>query len=77
MVEGVVQDLAFGYVPNSPAELRWAAEWKHARTDLIALVVGTRVASAAIVYFSRDSGLVGFKVLVRAARCSRDCCAPR
>jgi hypothetical protein len=49
-VEGVVEDLAHGHIPNIPSELGWPAEWKHNRKGLIArlllggLIIGALVA---------------------------------
>ncbi|HEX8473476.1 MAG TPA: hypothetical protein VF666_05555 [Pyrinomonadaceae bacterium] len=51
MVEGVIDDLAHGHVPNIFAERGWKAEWKHNRKSLVTRVlVGTVLASAAVVY---------------------------
>jgi hypothetical protein len=57
MVEGLVDDLAHGHVPNIFEELGWKAEWKHNRTRLVTrITVGAVIASAAIVYLrSRKS----------------------
>jgi hypothetical protein len=35
MVEGVLNDLAHGHVPNIFAELGWSAEWKHNRKAFV------------------------------------------
>jgi len=49
MVEGILQDLARGHVPNIPAELGWNAEWRHNRKKLIERVmVGTVLSTAAV-----------------------------
>ena len=51
VVEGVVEDLTHGRVPNIFAERGWKAEWKHNRTSLVTRVaVGALVASAAVAY---------------------------
>jgi len=51
MVEGLVEDLAHGHIPNIPDELGWAAEWKYNRKSLITrLVVGTLVTTAIIAH---------------------------
>jgi hypothetical protein len=51
VVEGVLDDLAHGHVPNIFAERGWKAEWKHNRTSLVTrVVVGAVVASAAVAY---------------------------
>jgi hypothetical protein len=31
VVEGILDDLAHGHIPNIPGELGWKAEWKHNR----------------------------------------------
>jgi hypothetical protein len=58
MVEGVLDDLAHGHVPNIFSELGWKAEWKHNRKSLVTRVaVGAVIASAAYVYLrSRRNG---------------------
>jgi hypothetical protein len=54
MVEGVVDDLARGHVPNIFGELGWKAEWKHNRKRLVTrVVVGTVIASVAVAYLRR------------------------
>jgi hypothetical protein len=51
MVEGVVDDLMRGHVPNIFGEMGWKAEWKHNRKSLVTrVVVGTVLASAAVAY---------------------------
>jgi hypothetical protein len=35
VVEGIIDDLKRGYVPNLIAERGWAAEWKYNRENLI------------------------------------------
>ncbi|HEX8189796.1 MAG TPA: hypothetical protein VF586_15680 [Pyrinomonadaceae bacterium] len=60
VVEGYLEDLARGHVPNVFAERGWKAEWKHNRTSLMTRVaVGAVLASAAVAYLSSrrdDSG---------------------
>lgn len=52
MVEGIVEDLAHGHVPNIFGELGQKAEWKHNRANLVTkIVVGAAVASLAVAYF--------------------------
>jgi hypothetical protein len=54
MVEGVVDDLAHGHVPNIFGEMGWKAEWKHNRQSLVTrVIIGAAVASVAIAYLSR------------------------
>jgi hypothetical protein len=53
VVEGVVDDLRQGRVPNVLAERGWNAEWKHNRTGLVRrILIGTALGSAAVVYFN-------------------------
>ena len=52
-VEGVVDDLASGHVPNVFAERGWNAEWKHNRINLVGRVaVGVVLVSAAVGLFA-------------------------
>ena len=44
-VEGVLEDLGRGHVPNIPSELGWKAEWKHNRKGLL-----TRLAAGSILF---------------------------
>ena len=51
MVEGVLDDLTHGHVPNIFSELGWKVEWKHNRKSLVTrIAVGAVLASAAYVY---------------------------
>ena len=51
MVEGVVDDLAHGHVPNIFGEMGLKAEWKHNRTRLVGRIVRRMVLiSAAVAY---------------------------
>jgi len=53
VVEGVVDDLKQGRVPNVLAERGWEAEWKHNRTTLVRRVLVSAVLIfAAVAYFS-------------------------
>src|SRR5919112_5441929 len=57
VVEGVVDDLTHGHVPNIFGELGWKAEWKHNRKSLVTrLAVGAVIASAAYVYLRSRNG---------------------
>lgn len=50
-VEGVLDDLGRGHVPNLPGELGWKAEWKHNRQNLVARVaVGAVLIATAVNY---------------------------
>jgi hypothetical protein len=54
VVEGVVDDLARGHVPNIFGELGWKAEWKHNRESLVTkIVIGAVIASVAVAYLRR------------------------
>lgn len=51
MVEGVIDDIAHGHVPNIFGEMGWKAEWKHNRKSLVTRVaIGAVIASAAVIY---------------------------
>ena len=51
VVEGVLDDLKRGHVPNIFAERGWKAEWQHNRKNLVTkIAVGAVVASLAITY---------------------------
>jgi hypothetical protein len=57
MVEGVLDDLARGHVPNVFGEMGWRAEWRHNRKSLVTRVaVGAALASAAVVFLTRRRG---------------------
>ena len=61
VVEGVLDDLTRGRVPNILAERGWKAEWKHNRKSLVTRVlIGAVLASAAVVYLRsrRDDSLM-------------------
>lgn len=52
VVEGVIDDLKRGYVPNFFAERGWNAEWKYNRKGVMQKVaVGVVVTSAIVAYF--------------------------
>ena len=49
-VEGIIDDLRHGHVPNIFAERGWAAEWKYNRKELVKkMIIGAAVASAVIL----------------------------
>jgi hypothetical protein len=56
MVEGLLDDLAHGHVPNIFAELGWKADWKYNRANLLLKVLaGALLSSAAVAYLRRRS----------------------
>ena len=57
VVEGVVEDLARGKVPNIPAEMGIRSEWKHNKKGLAKkLAVTAAVATVAVVLIGRRRG---------------------
>ncbi len=55
VVEGIVEDLGRGHVPNIFEELGWRAEWKHNRKSLVRrIVVRTIVVSVLLGCLSGD-----------------------
>ena len=57
VVEGYLEDLSRGHVPNVFAERGWKAEWKHNRTGLVTRVaVGAVLATAAIALLRSGRG---------------------
>ena len=49
VVEGIVDDLKRGYIPNIFAERGWGAEWKYNRKGLVKrMAIGAAIASVAI-----------------------------
>jgi hypothetical protein len=57
VVEGVLNDLAHGHVPNTFAERGWKAEWQHNRRGLVRrILVRVALTSAATAYFRRRRG---------------------
>jgi hypothetical protein len=62
VVEGLVDDLAKGYVPNVLKERGWTAEWKYNRQGAIkSIAVGAVVTTAVVallIYRSRSKRLV-------------------
>ncbi|HYE55741.1 MAG TPA: hypothetical protein VD996_12900 [Chitinophagaceae bacterium] len=49
VVEGIIDDLAHGHVPNIFAEKGWKAEWKHNKKGLITKVAVTVAVTAGII----------------------------
>lgn len=57
-IEGIIDDLKRGHVPNIFAERGWGAEWKYNRTGFIKKVAVTAlVATAVIAFLSRRKKL--------------------
>ena len=55
VVEGFLEDLAHGHIPNIFAEKGWKADWKYNRSGLVKKVaIGTLLATAAVVLLTRD-----------------------
>ncbi len=53
-VEGILDDLGRGRLPNLPAELGWPAEWKHNRKGLVTRVLtGMLLVTVFISYLRR------------------------
>lgn len=51
VVEGVVEDLAHGHLPNVFSEMGWKAEWKHNRESLVTRVlIGAAITAVAVAY---------------------------
>ncbi len=53
VVEGVVEDLAHGKIPNIPAEMGVRAEWRHNRRGYALKVAALLAAGAAVLAVSR------------------------
>jgi hypothetical protein len=51
MVEGILDDLKEGRIPNIISERGWTAEWKYNRKELVKNVATTAVIAGAILYF--------------------------
>lgn len=53
-VEGVIEDLTKGHVPNIFAERGWNAEWKYNRKNfVIKVAAGAAVTAAVVVFLAR------------------------
>jgi hypothetical protein len=59
IVEGILDDLKHGHLPNVFAERGWKAEWRYNRTSLVwKVLVRVLLITAVIAYFnSRKAGL--------------------
>jgi hypothetical protein len=55
-VEGVIDDLAHGHIPNLVDELGWKAEWKYNRKNFVRrLVLGTVLTTVVVAYLRSRS----------------------
>jgi hypothetical protein len=53
-IEGVIEDIAHGHIPNLFAEKGWKAKWEHNRSGLITQVaIGAAIAVGAVALLSR------------------------
>ncbi len=54
MIEGVVEDIAHGHIPNIPAEMGWKADWQHNRQNFVTkLLIGTVVTAGIVAHLRR------------------------
>jgi hypothetical protein len=56
VVEGLLDDLAHGHIPNIVGELGWKAEWKHNRKSLLTSILVRVVLITAAVAYLRSRG---------------------
>ena len=56
MVEGLVQDVARGKIPNVPLEMGVRAEWQHNKTGLAAKLVIAAALGGVLYAFARSDG---------------------
>jgi hypothetical protein len=62
VVEGYIDDLMHGIIPNPFAERGWQAEWKYNRKELVQKVaVGVVVTTAVVLLLSRKNKKVRIK----------------
>jgi hypothetical protein len=54
MVEGLLDDLRHGHVPNIFEELGWKAEWKHNRKNLVRRALVRSVLTCAAIAYLRN-----------------------
>jgi hypothetical protein len=55
VVEGVLQDLTRGQIPNIPAEMGMRTEWRHNRKELVTKLAVTAAVGAVAIMFLRRS----------------------
>jgi hypothetical protein len=57
VVEGIIDDLKKGHIPNIFAEKGWNAEWKYNRAGLVKkIAVGALITTAVILLYRKRSG---------------------
>lgn len=55
-IEGIIDDIKHGYIPNIFAERGWKAEWKYNRKSMIKkIVIGAVITSAVIIAISQKN----------------------
>ena len=59
MIEGIVDDLKRGHIPNIIAERGWTAEWKYNRKNLLTKVAVGAFVGTAVVFFLRSRNKAG------------------
>ncbi|TVT41386.1 hypothetical protein FNT36_08015 [Hymenobacter setariae] len=67
VVEGVIDDLAHGHVPNIFAEKGYKTEWKHDRAGLIIKLTTVAAIAGGIVVLLSSKGKGGKKAKIRTA----------
>jgi len=67
VVEGVIDDLAHGHVPNIFAEKGYKTEWKHDRAGLIIKLATAAAIAGGVVVLLSSKGKGGKKAKIRTA----------
>lgn len=58
VIEGLIEDIRNGYIPNIFAEKGWKAEWKYNKKEMVTkVVVAAALFAGACYYFSRKKRL--------------------
>ena len=65
VVEGVIDDLAHGHVPNIFAEKGYKTEWKHDRAGLIIKLATAAAIAGGVVVLLSSKGKGGKKAKIR------------
>ncbi|SOD97081.1 hypothetical protein [Spirosoma fluviale] len=61
VVEGIVDDLAHGHIPNIFAEKGWKADWKHNRAGLVQnVVIGVAATALVFAFINRNKKETAF-----------------